>query len=438
MLRANQGAKERQPHEYRGEREESELDDRCRSRGCAGHRGVRARICLRRQQPRRSRQRQPGLRHRRPAGNQSPPPRPQGEEDRDQAGRVAGRRHLPTGRGGQGLPGARGRWLALRPGRGDERQSGAEEPVDLQPDPPRGRLWLHDDPRRDQPLARCPASRPRLGRPLPDAGRVLRLRVREPRRRRERHQPDPQPARLRGGRREHARHRLLRGRLRLLREAPEPRRLRRGGDDRPPALGPPQPGRDGRRLLRRDQPALRRRHQAAAPGRDHPAVGDRQHRHDPLSGRVPQHRFRSAVGPGPGRRLEARVGHRGAGLGLQADPGGRSDLQGQPDAAHGRGRSDQQGPPKPLLPAKGGEPAQPVDLRQQDQRPDLHGMSMGGRADRRALRQSGRSLHGHEAQVVHLRERLPHRLARSRDLQPLVRLPRALRGGARDRSYRRC
>ena len=41
----------------------------------------------------------------------------------------------------------------------------------------------------------------------------------------------------RGRRREHARHRLLGRRLRLLREAPEPRRLRRGGDRRPPAVG---------------------------------------------------------------------------------------------------------------------------------------------------------------------------------------------------------
>ena len=269
MLRANQGARERQPHEYRGEREEPELDDRRRSRGCAGHRVIRAWICLRRQQPRRSRQRQPGLRHRRPAWNQSPPPRPQEEEDREQARRVAGRRRLPPRSRRQGLPGARGRRLAVGPGRGDERQGGAEEPVDLRPDPSRGRLRLHDHPRRDQPLARRPAPRARLGRSLPDAGRVLRLRLRQPGRCPEWNQPDPQSARLRRGGRQHARHRLLRRRLRLLREAAEPRRLRRRRDDRPPALGPPQPGRDGRHLLRRHQPALRRRHQAAAPGRDH-------------------------------------------------------------------------------------------------------------------------------------------------------------------------
>ena len=105
--------------------------------------------------------------------------------------------------------------------------------------------------------------------------------------------------------------------------------------------------------------------------------------------------FASAVDPGPGRRLEARLGHRGRGLGLQADPGRRSDLQGQPDAPYGRRGPDQQGPPKPLLPAEGREPAQPLDLRQQDQRAGLPGLPVRGRADRRPLRQSRRPLYRH-------------------------------------------
>ena len=66
-------------------------------------------------------------------------------------------------------------------------------------------------------------------------------------------------------------------------------------------------GRHGRRLLWRHQPALRRRYDAAPPGRDHAAIGDRQHRDDPLPGRPAQHRLRGAVGPGPGRRREARL-----------------------------------------------------------------------------------------------------------------------------------
>ena len=48
------------------------------------------------------------------------------------------------------------------------------------------------------------------------------------------------------------------------------------------------------------------------------------------------------------------------------------------------------------------------------------------RADRRPLPEPGRSLHRDQAQVVHLHQRAPHQLAGPRDLQPLVRLPRAL------------
>ena len=59
-------------------------------------------------------------------------------------------------------------------------------------------------------------------------------------------------------------------------------------------------------LLRRDQPAVRRRDPAAEPGRDHAAVGDRQHPDDPLPGRDPEHRLRPRVGAGPRRRLAAR------------------------------------------------------------------------------------------------------------------------------------
>ena len=228
-------------------------------------------------------------------------------------------------------------------------RSAPKDPSIYNQTPARRRLRIPDHEGRDQPGGRREAARPRLGRPLPDAGRVLGLRLRQPGRSPERHQPDPQPARLRRGRREHARHRLLRRRLRLLREAAEPRRLRRGGDRRPPALGAARPGGDGRRLLRRDQPALRRRDQAAPSRRDHAALGDRQRRDHALPGRAPQHRVRRAVGPGPGRRREAGLGHRGSGLGVQADPGGRPDLQGESDAAHRRRGPDQQDPPQPRL-----------------------------------------------------------------------------------------
>ena len=213
---------------------------------------------------------------------------------------------LPPGRGREGLPGPRRRRLSLGAGRGDEGPLRAEGPVDLQPDAARRRLRIPDHEGWNQPGGRREAAGPRLCRPLPDPGRVLGLRLRQPGRRPERHQPDPQPARLRRGRREHARHRLLRRRLRLLREAAEPGRLRRGGDRRPPALGAERPGGHGRRLLRRDQPALRRRDGAAASGRDHAALGDRQLRDHPLPGRAAQHRRSPCSGPRTGSTTRSR------------------------------------------------------------------------------------------------------------------------------------
>ena len=53
-----------------------------------------------------------------------------------------------------------------------------------------------------------------------------------------------QPARLRGRRRQHARHGLLGRRVRLLRAAAGPRRLRRDRDRRAPAVGAARQGRD--------------------------------------------------------------------------------------------------------------------------------------------------------------------------------------------------
>ena len=61
----------------------------------------------------------------------------------------------------------------------------------------------------------------------------------------------------------------------------------------------------------------------------------------------------------------------------------------------------------------GGRPARPGHVRQQDQRADVHGLPVGGRADRRALRRSGPALHRHDPQVVHVHQRRPRRLARS-------------------------
>ena len=306
-------AKERRRDGLRGEHEAPEKGY---GTGIAGGGGDRRHLAcrrVRRELPRSSRQRQPGLRHRRAAGHE-PATGPQGQGRLQEAGRQPGRGRLPAGRQRQGLSRPRRRWL---PFQAHLRDVGAapQEHLDLQPDPAGGRLRLHVHARRHRPRSRRPSAGARRGRPLPDARRVRGLRLRQSVRPGERDQPDPQPARLRRRRREHARHRLLRRRLRLLREAPEPGRLRRRRDRRAPALGPPQPGRHGRRLLRRDQPALRRRHRPAPPRRDHTAVRDRQHRDHALSGRVPQYGLRPEVGRGSRRRLEAGLADRGPGRG---------------------------------------------------------------------------------------------------------------------------
>ena len=120
-------------------------------------------------------------------------------------------------------------------------------------------------------------------------------------------EPIARAARLRGRRRQHARHRLLGRRLRLLRAAAGPRRLRRDRDRRPPALGrsttrsgcsaSPTAGSASCSSAQTRPPSL---------AGDHAAVGDRQHPDDALSGRHPQHRLRARVGGGPRPRRRAR------------------------------------------------------------------------------------------------------------------------------------
>ena len=87
------------------------------------------------------------------------------------------------------------------------------------------------------PRGHAAPERSRLPPAVPDADRVLGLRLRRPGRTGQRHRRARQPDGLRRRRREHARDRLLGRRVRLLRAAAEPRRLRRDRDDRAPAVG---------------------------------------------------------------------------------------------------------------------------------------------------------------------------------------------------------
>ena len=174
------------------------------------------------------------------------------------------------------------------------------------------RLRLHDHPRRhqagllgpsadrrDERRGSRPSAQPgRQQRAGPDPDRVLGLRLREAGRTAERDRDPRQPDGIHGRRRQHARHGLLGWGVRLLRAAPEPRRLRRGRDGRPAAVGRPQQGRDARHLLRRHQPALHRPDSPPEPGRDRASLGDRRGADDALSGRHAQHRIRLRVGAG--------------------------------------------------------------------------------------------------------------------------------------------
>ena len=223
---------------------------------------------------------------------------------------------------------------------------------------------------------------------------------------------------------------MLGRRVRLLRAAPGPRRLRRDRDRRAPAVGPAPQGRDGRRVLRRHQPAVRRRDTAAEPGRDHAAVGDRQHADDALSRRHPQHGLHALVGQGP-------RGRRQAGVEDAAARSGRSTASRQatrPASATRRctprrsARSPRSG--EQLLPAEGRRPAVAGHVRAQDRRAGVPRLPVDRRADRRPLPEAREPLHRHEPQVVHVHERRPPRLARSGHVQPLVRLPADLRRAA--------
>ncbi len=167
--------------------------------------------------------------------------------------------------------------------------------------------------------------------------------------------------------------------------------------------------------------------QSAEPGRDLAALGTRLNADDPVSGRHPEHRVRPELGKGASPRSQAGGTERRAGLGVPADPERRPDLQGQPGPARPGGKPPGQDPGQRPLRAEGRGPAGADHLREEDQGAGVHGLPVDGRADGRSLPDPGRALHGHPAQVVHVHERDPRRLARSRDLQPLVRLLKALR-----------
>ncbi len=128
----------------------------------------------------------------------------------------------------------------------------------------------------------------------------------------------------------------------------------------------------------------------------------------------------------PVRRRAGRPVH-GRALGLRTDPERRPDVRRQPGSARrGDERADGSQRKRDVQPVRR-RPARPGHVRSQHRRSDVHGMPVGGRADRRALRRSGGALHRHRTQVVHVHQRRAHRLARSVHAQPARRLPGAVR-----------
>ena len=155
---------------------------------------------------------------------------------------------------------------------------------------------------------------------------------------------------------------------------------------------------------------------------------------DALSRRHPQHRLRAPVGRGPRPRRAARVADRRPGVGLRADPGRRHDLQGQPGPAPRGGQPDREDRAQPLLPPEGRRPALADHLRPQDQRARLPRLPVDRRADRRPLPDLPSQFTGTDRKWFTFTNGVHIDSLDPRHVQPLVRLPRALRGAAESRS----
>ncbi len=226
----------------------------CRRAGVhARQRGSRSRRNRASAQLQRARQRRAGVRHRAGAGRADVARERAGKTVATQPANALGGllfRNVTPGSGYRVRLAAGGRDVRAADGALDA--AGAAEHRRLQPDDPLRRLRLPDHPRRHEARRSTCTRRPDVTnvvpgvdlppdsagtRADPDADRVLGLRLRQPGRPAERDRGPREPDGLHGRRRQHARHRLLGRRLRLLRAAAEPRRLRRDRDDRPPAVG---------------------------------------------------------------------------------------------------------------------------------------------------------------------------------------------------------
>ena len=106
----------------------------------------------------------------------------------------------------------------------------------------------------------------------------------------------------------------------------------------------------------------------------------------------------------------------------------RQDLQGQPGAAHRGRRPDRQdSAPTASTCRRSPTRSSPVTFVHKIEAPVFLACQWTDEQTGGHCPDARRALHRHEAQVVHVHQRHPHRLARPGDVHPLVRLPRALR-----------
>ena len=185
-------------------------------------------------------------------------------------------------------------------------------------------------------------------------------------------------------------------------------------------------------LLRRHQPAVRRRHAAAEPVGDRAALGARPDADDALSGRHPQHRLRPQLGrgarPTTPRPPSPDGGQAWAYEQIQnGDQICKDNQQLHPQAVDLLAKVRRNSTYKPKV----ADPLAPLTFVDKIKVPTFIACQWtdeqtGGHCPTLASR-----VHRHRQEVVHVHQRNPRRLARPRDLQQVVRLPLALRRAAK-------
>ncbi len=124
--------------------------------------------------------------------------------------------------------------------------------------------------------------------------------------------------------------------------------------------------------------------------------------------------FAAAVRTSARLRRRAGLARSRRGVGASADPRRRSRVP-RPIRCSTPRRSTRwpRSPPTATTSRRSPNPLNPTTFVHKIQRAGVPGLPVDRRADRRPLPRARRALHGYSAEVVHVHERRPHRLARS-------------------------